>query len=358
VSLAFSPNNAYIASGGADGTVRLWNARGPKQDPVTLQHRDRAVFLDSSGNGRPVVDFSGSVGALSFSQDSQFLASGTMEFVRVWTTLRPATSPLSFPLVPGSDIVFGGWVQGLGFSPDNRMLTAFLIDDSTTSVKRWDLRSAQSQTILKLTGDGAVARSDDWSRVASAQADGSIQVWDLRRPTRPELSLWPAGPTGNIPAEDIEIAKAIAFSQRGDLIASIGRNETVRVWKLENPKAPIMTLPGPGFGFVAFAFEDTRLVVRGMDAVRMWDLREPDAPPVVFGNLEFPTTAVSRDGAYLALGDSDGNIWVWPLWEAAADQLCARVTRNLSLKEWRFYVGKSIPYERTCPALPAGTGAH
>ena len=40
----------------------------------------------------------------------------------------------------------------------------------------------------------------------------------------------------------------------------------------------------------------------------------------------------------------------------AADHLCTRVSRNLSREEWRIHIGDSIPYERTCPDLPAGGG--
>jgi eukaryotic-like serine/threonine-protein kinase len=329
-SLAFSPNNAYLASGGTDQTVRLWDPRSPKQPPVALQHEDAVLSLD-------------------FSEDSQLLASATTGLVRVWTILRPGTQPLSIP---------DRSVQSFGFSPDGTTLTGFSIrsPDSAgwrpgaASVKRWNLRTAQSQTVLELTANRAVARSNDWSRVASGQADGSIQVWDLRRPRRSQLSL----------AGNIGIANASAFSQRGDLVASIGLDRNVRVWKLENPNAPTLTFPGPSFRFIAFTLEDTRLLAAGVDAdgVRMWDLREPGAPPLIFkgSNADIRSIAVSRDGTYLAVGDREGNIWVWALWKAAADQVCARVTRNLSIQEWWFYVGESIPYERTCPALPAGIG--
>jgi hypothetical protein len=71
-------------------------------------------------------------------------------------------------------------------------------------------------------------------------------------------------------------------------------------------------------------------------------------------NPEIRSTAISDNGEYLAIGDAEGNIWLWRLWTAAADYLCTRVSRNLSIKEWRYYVGESIPYERTCPDLPAG----
>jgi hypothetical protein len=69
------------------------------------------------------------------------------------------------------------------------------------------------------------------------------------------------------------------------------------------------------------------------------------------------TIAFSRDGSRLTLGRQDGSVHSWPLWNAAADSLCARVWRNLTMDEWLQYVGEGIPYERTCPSLPAGIGA-
>jgi hypothetical protein len=65
--------------------------------------------------------------------------------------------------------------------------------------------------------------------------------------------------------------------------------------------------------------------------------------------------AFSPDGEHLAAAGV--GIVVWPLWKAAADYLCTRVWRNLSMDEWNFYIGEGIPYERTCPNLPPGPGA-
>ena len=89
--------------------------------------------------------------------------------------------------------------------------------------------------------------------------------------------------------------------------------------------------------FLAFSSDSTRLIAGGSD-VRIWDLREPDAPPIVFsaGKASIRSVAISADDGYLAVGDAQGNVWLWRLWTAAADYLCTRVSRNLSLKEWRF----------------------
>jgi WD40 repeat protein len=126
---------------------------------------------------------------------------------------------------------------------------------------------------------------------------------------------------------------------------------------LKRPDTPRLVFQGSGF-FVTFSMDDTRLVAGGMGAadVRLWDLREASSPPLIFrpGNAELRSVAVSRDGSLMAIGDMDGRVWLYRLWSAAADYLCTQVTRNLSLEEWRIYVGDSVPYERTCPALPSG----
>ena len=39
-----------------------------------------------------------------------------------------------------------------------------------------------------------------------------------------------------------------------------------------------------------------------------------------------------------------------------ANQICAKLKRNMSQKEWNKYVAKDISYEKTCDALPNGEG--
>ncbi len=63
--------------------------------------------------------------------------------------------------------------------------------------------------------------------------------------------------------------------------------------------------------------------------------------------------AFSPDGQRLAT-TSGYTAWVW-LWrvEDLIAQACERLPRNLTRQEWRQYVGEEVPYQATCPNLPA-----
>jgi WD40 repeat protein len=149
-----------------------------------------------------------------------------------------------------------------------------------------------------------------------------------------------------------------------DLQTQLSQNSgrtTVRVWDLRQPNAAPQVLSGhlSAVMSVAFAPGGNRLASASYDGtVRLWDLRQPNAAPqVLFGHQGSVTSvAFAPDGNHLASASWDGTVRVWPLW-SAADHLCTRAWRNLSMDEWRFYIGDGIPYERTCPNLPPGTGA-
>ena len=70
------------------------------------------------------------------------------------------------------------------------------------------------------------------------------------------------------------------------------------------------------------------------------------------GVVSWPSVAFSPDGKRIVSGSFDTTVRVWPappVWPAL---LCAKLTTNMSHKQWRDWVSPDIDYIKVCPDLP------
>jgi hypothetical protein len=54
----------------------------------------------------------------------------------------------------------------------------------------------------------------------------------------------------------------------------------------------------------------------------------------------------------LSLASADKAMRVWPAFPDAASALCAKLTTNMSHKQWQEWVSPDIDCIRACPGLP------
>ncbi|KAB5588809.1 hypothetical protein CTheo_7751 [Ceratobasidium theobromae] len=204
-SIAFSPDNAFIASSNTDGGIRVWSV-----STTDLVHS----FVGHIG---------GCINSIAFSPDSTRIASGSSDkTIQVWD-------------IPGRKFVAGPFkghtksVKSIAFSPDGMQIVS-CSDDRT--IWLWNARNGTPiWSLLCAHPPESVVFSPDGTRLVSYSIDKTIEVWDLRyiphaHPSASDL------PTAHPPISDLALASYL-------------RNSTVRDdrWMVDNHGRLLFWLP-------------------------------------------------------------------------------------------------------------------
>ena len=146
--------------------------------------------------------------------------------------------------------------------------------------------------------------SPDGNKIAFADQDGKIRIWDVKSGTIEKTLIGHEG-----------AANLLSFSPDGRMLASAAKDNTLRLWDLatqQQLKQPIGSDPIERF---AFTPDGKRLVTASYDgAVIVWD---PNTMQEVVtlrrSGRNGPPSSVSfsGDGLILAVSDQNGIVQVW-----------------------------------------------
>ena len=318
VAVAFSPDGKYVASGSRDGTARVWEAQTGREI-ARVNHEVYVIAVAFSPDGKYVIS-----GGCDKKDENYRCIGGT---ARVWEAQT------------GREIArmsHNNAVVAVAFSPDGKYVVSGSFDGT---VRVWETQTGH-EVARKSYMSNEVAFSPDGKYIISG--GGAAHVWEAQ--------------TGR------EIARmsheggvvAVAFSPDGRYVVSGGGDGTVRVWEAQTGRE-IARMSHEG-NVVAAAFSpDGRYVVSGSldGTARVWEVQTGREIARMSHNNAVVAVAFSPDGKYVVSGswDRTARLWWWRPEDLIAEA-CRRLPRNLTLKEWRLYVGPEVPYHATCPNLP------
>ena len=188
---SLSPDATRVASGGADGVLRIWSIDDGRLTAEQHGHSDRIR--------RP-----------AWRPDGALIATPSLDgTARVWTAAGEPRAVLRG---------HAGWIYSAMFSPDGKIVATGSYDQTA---RLWDAATGELRaTLLGHRGPiNGLAFSPDGERLATASSDGTARTWDVA--TGKVLGLC-AGHTGAL--------FRIDFSPDGRELPTVSWDATAGVW--------------------------------------------------------------------------------------------------------------------------------
>jgi WD40 repeat protein/serine/threonine protein kinase/tetratricopeptide (TPR) repeat protein len=368
-AVSWGPDSRRLASAGVDGTIRVWDADAGKQLAVlsvpthrvsrTHSHSNAVCALGWSPDGRRLASggqdgslrlwdvatrkgttlYSGDdniVNAVSWNPDGRRLASWDYSMaLKVWDT---NSGKLLLTLYRSS---YG--VSALSWGPGGRRLAS---GEGDGTVRLWDVDGRRQ--LARLRGHAGAVTAVSWSRhgrrLATASTDQTIKIWDVRE-RRELVTLRGLGLS----------VYSVSWSSDGRRLASASSDNTLKLWDTETGRETL-SLRGHAseVSGVSWSPDGRRLASSGNDGtVRVWDVTPgfvAERSPLLLPELDRRLRADPRRLADLNLrAEIQARQGRWE--PAAADWSCAARLQGDKAPRW-FEAGWWVADPFPTPSAP------
>jgi WD40 repeat protein len=282
LSVAFSPDGQWFATGNADNKIRVWRVE------------DYTEVLICEGH-------MGWIWSITFSPDSQILVSGSLDrTLKLWD------------LATGQCIKtfqgHTGWIWTVAISPDGLTIASGSNDHT---VRVWDLETGNCARILAghTAAVWSVVFSKDGKTIASGSDDCTIKLWDVQM-GEPLRTL----------EGHADWVRSILFLPDEKMVVSGSGDRTIKFWDMCTGDC-LRTLMGHDHSVNSIAYHPSigtgeprpTLVSGSQDqSVKLWDVPTGRCLKTLKGHIRgVLSVALHPSGQLLASGGHDSTVKFW-----------------------------------------------
>ena len=289
--ITFSHDGKLLASGGKDGTVRLW-------DVVTGEEK------------KQLIGHKWTISSLAFAPDGKTLASAIGHEAEMIPPQIGVEIDIKLWNIDIGEVTatFRGHakdITSLAFSHDGETLVS---SGKDRKVLLWDISTGKSTPLLTEHKRNVifVGFSPDGKTIATGSSDDTVKLWDATIGSLKNTIIEP-GTIG---------VSSVAFSPKDAILAVGGYSSTIRLWDLEK-KTCIRTFKGhkDNVPSIAFSPDGNTLATAGDasdSAIMLWDLRAAKHRTTIKEHTSAVTCLTfSPDGKTIASGGRNGDGYLW-----------------------------------------------